>query len=204
MLLNRFRTSFEEKAEDSITISKDVEPLSTSSTAKPVQILKGLLQDLVFAVIFGVLVITYGVQIFKVQGASMSPWLQDGDRILVNKFIYRISDIERGDVVVFWYPENPEMSFIKRIVGLPGETIELRAGDAYVGGQLIGEPYVSLRHSDRRSIPLQQIRPAHYFVLGDNRQGSNDSRSWGLVPERYIYGKAFARLWPLGGFGIVH
>ena len=124
MLLNRFRTSFEEKAEDSITISKDVEPLSTSSTARPVQILKGLLQDLVFAVIFCVLVITYGVQIFKVQGASMSPWLQDGDRILVNKFIYRISDIERGDVVVFWYPENPEMSFIKRIVGLQAINLE--------------------------------------------------------------------------------
>lgn len=170
---------------------------------RPFQALIDLLHDLAIAVVVCVLLITYVVQAFKVQGTSMSPELGDGERILVNKFLYHFGDIHRGDVVVFWYPEDPSLSFIKRVVGLPGETVEIRDGVVYVDGERVAEDYVSGENADRRSYPATAIRPGHYFVLGDNRKGSNDSRSWGFVPERYIYGKAFLRIWPLGHVGSV-
>ena len=133
----------------------------------------------------------------------MSPELADGERILVNKFLYYFGEIERGDVVVFWYPEDPELSFIKRVVALPGESVEIKTGNVYVEGRLVNEPYVIPRNADQRSHAPLQVRPGHYFVMGDNRRGSNDSRSWGLVPTRYIYGKAFVRIWPLSKVGAV-
>ncbi len=151
-----------------------------------------------------VLLITYVVQAFKVQGTSMSPELRDGERILVNKFLYYFGDIGRGDVVVFWYPEDPQLSFIKRVVALPGETVEIRSGAVLVNGTLIEEPYVAGANADLRTFSSIEVRPGHYFVLGDNRKGSNDSRSWGLVPERYIYGKAFLRIWPPRDIGVVN
>jgi signal peptidase I len=162
-----------------------------------------LLHDLAIAVVVCVLLITYVVQAFKVQGTSMSPELKDGDRILVNKFLYYFGDIERGDVVVFWYPEDPTLSFIKRVVALPGETVEIRSGAVFVNGALIEEPYVSGANADLRSFPPHAVRAGHFFVLGDNRKGSNDSRSWGLVPERYVYGKAFLRIWPPREAGVI-
>jgi signal peptidase I len=171
---------------------------------RPFQSLLDLLHDLAIAVVVCVLLITYVVQAFKVQGTSMSPELQDGERILVNKFFHYVTDIERGDVVVFWYPEDPDLSFIKRVVGLPGESVEIRLGAVYVNGRLLEESYVDPERADQRSFPAQEIRPGHFFVMGDNRRGSNDSRTWGLVPERYIYGKAFMRIWPLRELGLVH
>ncbi|HSF16863.1 MAG TPA: signal peptidase I [Vicinamibacteria bacterium] len=171
--------------------------------SKPLQAIIELLHDLAIAVVVCVLLITYVVQAFKVQGTSMSPELGDGQRILVNKFLYYVADIDRGDVVVFWYPEDPTLSFIKRVIGLPGETVEVREGVVYVDDHPIDEPYVSEANADNRSYRPVRIRPGHYFVLGDNRSGSNDSRSWGLVPERYIYGKAFLRIWPLPNFGTI-
>jgi signal peptidase I len=167
------------------------------------QSLVALLHDLAIAVVVCVVLITYVVQAFKVQGTSMSPELKDGERILVNKFLYYFGDIERGDVVVFWYPEDPELSFIKRVVALPGETVEIRSGTAFVNGRPLDEPFVSGTNADLRSYPPHEVRPGHFFVLGDNRKGSNDSRSWGLVPERYIYGKAFLRIWPPREVGVV-
>jgi signal peptidase I len=175
-----------------------------AAKARRFQSLIDLFHDLAIAVVVCVILITYVVQAFKVQGTSMSPELEDGERILVNKFLYYFGDIQRGDVVVFWYPEDPELSFIKRVVALPGETVEIRSGAVYVNGRLIEEPYVSGMNADLRSFPPHEIRPGHFFVLGDNRKGSNDSRSWGLVPQRYIYGKAFLRIWPPGEFGVVH
>ncbi|HEY7697314.1 MAG TPA: signal peptidase I [Vicinamibacteria bacterium] len=167
------------------------------------QSLVDLLHDLAIAVVVCVLLITYVVQAFKVQGTSMSPELQDGERILVNKFLYYFGDIQRGDVVVFWYPEDPQLSFIKRVVALPGETVEIRSGRVFVNDMPVDEPYVSGANADERSFPRLEIRPGHFFVLGDNRKGSNDSRSWGLVPQRYIYGKAFLRIWPPREAGVV-
>jgi signal peptidase I len=175
-----------------------------ATASRPLRALADLVHDLAIAVVVCVLLIAYVVQAFKVQGTSMSPELADGERILVNKFLYYFDDIERGDVVVFWYPEDPELSFIKRVIGLPGETVEIKKGVVYVDGRMVDEPYVIPKNSDQRSYPPLRIRPGHYFVLGDNRRGSNDSRSWGLVPGRYIYGKAFVCIWPMAKMGAVH
>jgi signal peptidase I len=162
-----------------------------------------LLHDFAIAVVICVLLIAYVVQAFRVQGMSMAPELTDGERILVNKFVYHFTDIKRGDVVVFWYPEDPDVSFIKRVVALPQDRVEIVQGHVSVNGEPLSESYVEVENADDRNYPPKQVRPGHYFVLGDNRQGSNDSRTWGFVPRRYIYGKAFLRLWPLSKIGLI-
>ena len=182
--------------------SQDV-PIVSKPRVRPLRHIIDLLHDLAIAVVICALLITYVIQAFKVQGTSMVPELRNGERILVNKFIYNFRSISRGDVVVFWYTEDPDISFIKRVVALPGDRVEIKRGKLLVNGELVDEPYVKPEHLDRRSFPSQEIRAGHYFVLGDNRRGSNDSRSWGLVPQRYIYGKAFLRIWPPGKFGTI-
>ena len=174
-----------------------------ASRPRPFRHFIDLLHDLAIAVVICALLITYVVQAFKVQGTSMAPGLIDRERILVNKFVYDFRSIERSDVVVFWYTEDPDVSFIKRVIGLPGDTIEIIKGEVLVNGERLDEPYVEPERADRRSFPAEQVRPGHYFVLGDNRRGSNDSRSWGFVPRRYIYGKAFLRIWPPDEFGLI-
>ncbi len=182
--------------------SQDV-PIVSKPRVRPLRHIIDLLHDLAIAVVICALLITFVVQAFKVQGTSMVPELRNGERILVNKFIYNFRSISRGDVVVFWYTEDPDVSFIKRVVALPGDRVEIKRGKLLVNGELVDEPYVKPEHIDRRSFPFQEVRAGHYFVLGDNRRGSNDSRSWGLVPQRYIYGKAFLRIWPPGEFGTI-
>jgi signal peptidase I len=162
-----------------------------------------LLHDLSVAVLFCFFLITFVAQAFRVQGTSMLPLLQDSERIIVNKFVYRFHPIERGDVVVFWYPRDPSVSFIKRVIGLPGDTVELRNGSLYVNGRLTIENYLKPQFRDDESRPPVQVSKGHYYVLGDHRNSSNDSRNWGEVPEKYIYGKAFLRFWPLGKAGLI-
>jgi signal peptidase I len=163
-----------------------------------------LLHDLAVAVLFCFFLITFVAQAFRVQGTSMLPLLEDGERIIVNKFIYRFHPIERGDVVVFWYPRDPAVSFIKRIIGLPGDTVEIRTGQLYVNGQLVREDYLAPRFRDDDSMAPTKVEKGYYFVLGDHRNSSNDSRSWGEVPEKYIYGRAIYRFWPLSKLGPIH
>jgi signal peptidase I len=154
-------------------------------------------------VLFCFFLITFVAQAFRVQGTSMLPLLHDGERIVVNKFIYRFRPIERGDVVVFWYPRDPEVSFIKRVVGLPGDAVEIRRGTLYVNGSRVQERYVARAFRDDESVPPHEVAKGYYFVLGDHRTSSNDSRSWGDVPERYIYGKAMFRFWPVTKLGFI-
>jgi len=154
------------------------------------------LHDLSVAVLFCFFLITFVAQAFRVQGTSMEPLLSDGERIVVNKFVYRFRPIERGDVVVFWYPRDPSVSFIKRVVALPGDSVEIRSGQLLVNGLAARESYLPDSFRDSDSFPATQIAKGFYFVLGDHRRSSNDSRSWGEVPERYIYGRAVFRFWP--------
>lgn len=163
-----------------------------------------LLRDILFAVLFAVLLMVFIVQPVKVEGSSMLPQLHDGERIFVNKLIYYgVPKLERGDIVVFWYPNNPADSYIKRVIGMPGETIEVRAGKIYISGAELAEPYLAPEHNRRRDInyPPVIVKPHYYFVMGDNRDRSSDSREWGLVPEKYIYGKALFRFLPLSEAG---
>jgi signal peptidase I len=160
-----------------------------------------LLHDLSVAVLFCFFLITFVAQAFRVQGTSMLPLLEDGERIIVNKFIYRFHPIGRSDVVVFWYPKDPSVSFIKRVVGLPGDKVEIRSGVLYVNDQPLREDYLAPRFRDTDTHPPTTVRKGYYFVLGDHRNSSNDSRSWGEVPEKYIYGRAVFRFWPFGKLG---
>jgi signal peptidase I len=159
--------------------------------------------DLSIAVLFCFFLITFVAQAFRVQGTSMLPLLEDGERIIVNKFVYRFGAIERGDVVVFWYPKDPSVSFIKRVIGLPGDAIELRRGVLFINGTAVLEEYLNHQFRDSDTYPPVQVSKGYYYVLGDHRNSSNDSRSWGEVPEKYIYGKAFLRFWPLSKIGLI-
>ena len=155
------------------------------------------------AVLFCFFLITFVAQAFRVQGTSMLPLLEDSERIIVNKFIYRFHPIQRGDVVVFWYPKDPSVSFIKRVVGVPGDTVELRRGALFVNDHRVAEGYVRPQFNDDETHSKVSVAKGYYFVLGDHRNSSNDSRSWGEVPEKYIYGKAVFRFWPLSKIGFI-
>lgn len=166
---------------------------------------RSLFRDIIFAGLVAVLIVVFVIQPVRVEGQSMMPRLHDQDRIFVNKFIYPLrewlgdqSPIKRGDIVVLLYPNDPSKSYIKRVVGLPGEQIEVIDGRLYVNDEQIDEPYLDAEYLSRDSTPGPvDINSHHYFVMGDNRNNSSDSRSWGLVPEKYIYGKAVYRYYPL-------
>jgi len=167
---------------------------------------KSLARDVVFAAITAVLIVVFVVQPVKVEGTSMLPRLENDERIFVNKMVYSFHPIKRDDIVVFWFPDDPSKSFIKRVIGLPGEVVRIdHKGQLYVNGQPVDEPYLSPdRTRYPRAMPDTVIKPHYYFVMGDNRDASNDSRSWGLVPEKYIYGKAMFRYWPLSRLGLLN
>ncbi len=165
--------------------------------------LRAWARDLLLAVGLAVVIIIFLYQPVKVEGTSMTPLLSDQERIFINKFVYRFEPIERGDVVVFWYPLDRSKSFIKRVVGLPGETVEIRAGRVYVDGQRLPEPYVPSQLADASTSGPVRVPPDQYFVMGDHRSSSNDSRVFGPVPNRYIYGKAVFAYWPVDRFGSI-
>jgi signal peptidase I len=163
--------------------------------------LRSWTRDLAVALGLALVIIIFLYQPVKVEGTSMAPLLSDQERIFINKFVYRFEPIERGDVVVFWYPLDRSKSFIKRVVGLPGETVEIRSGRLYVNNVELAEPYVPASYLDASKYPAMVIPPDEYFVMGDHRDSSNDSRVFGPVPRPFIYGKAVFAYWPVDHFG---
>ncbi len=160
-------------------------------------------RDLMLSVVIAFVVIIFIYQPVKVEGTSMMPGLVDQERIFVNKFIYRlgIGEIQRGDTIVFWFPFDQSKSYIKRVIGIPGDTIAIERGTVILNGKPLREEYVPREYRDYLSMPPQQVKPEEYFVLGDHRNSSNDSRTWGLVPRNCIYGKAVFVYWPLTRIG---
>jgi signal peptidase I len=158
-------------------------------------------RDLLIAIGLALVIIVFLYQPVKVEGTSMAPLLSDQERIFINKFVYRFEDIHRGDVVVFWYPLDRSKSFIKRIIGLPGETVEIRRGAVFVNGQEIPEPYVPPQYADNTDFGPVKVPKNSYFVMGDHRISSNDSRVFGSVASQYIYGRAVFAYWPVDHFG---
>src|SRR5688500_3789541 len=175
-------------------------------------------ESIVIAVILALFVRTWVVQAFKIPTGSMENNLLIGDHLLVNKFVFGptassierallpIRDVRRGDVIVFKYPDEPERDFIKRVIGLPGETVELRAKKVYIDGQPLDEPYVHflLPASEAQEITSFDVRERYgpvkvpdsqYFVMGDNRDNSQDSRYWGFLPRHYVKGRALMIYW---------
>ncbi|HEX4999776.1 MAG TPA: signal peptidase I [Terriglobia bacterium] len=163
--------------------------------------IRGWVRDIVLAVGTAILIVVFLYQPVKVEGTSMLPELVDQERIFVNKFVYHFESISRKDIVVFWYPKDPSKRYIKRVIGMPGDTVEVRRGSIFVNDVKLDEPYLIPEFRDRRSYPPVKVEPGHYYVLGDHRNMSNDSRMWGLVPEKYIYGKAVFRYWPVSKIG---
>ena len=182
------------------------EPPSEASSAKPSSLrseLRAWVRDLLLALGLAMVFIIFLYQPVKVEGTSMTPLLTDQERIFINKFVYRFEPIERGDVVVFWYPLDRSKSFIKRVVALPGETVDIRQGRVFVDGKGLDEPYVPPQFTDSSNSGPMRVPADHYFLLGDHRSSSNDSRVFGPVPSRYIYGKAVFAYWPVERFGSI-
>jgi signal peptidase I len=160
-------------------------------------------RDLAFSVMIAVVLIVFIYQPVKVEGTSMMPALTDQERIFINKFTYRfgLGNIERGDTVVFWWPPDPAKSYIKRVIGLPGDTVRIDAGRVMVNGRPLLENYVPKEYRDRVSWGPERVPPGSYFVLGDHRMSSSDSRTGGFVSRKDIYGKAVFVYWPLDKIG---
>ena len=165
--------------------------------------LKSWARDLFLALGLAMVIIIFLYQPVKVEGTSMAPLLSDQERIFINKFVYRFEPIERGDVVVFWYPLDRSKSFIKRVIGLPGEYIEVRQGRVLVNGKRLMEPYVPPQFADSGSYGPITVPVDEYFVMGYHRISSNDSRMFGPVENKYIYGKAVFAYWPVDHFGSI-
>ncbi len=164
-----------------------------------------LLRDVAISVALAVILIVFIYQPVKVEGTSMMPGLTDQERIFVNKYEYKLgpNNIHRGDLVVFHYPKDPRESYIKRVIGTPGDSVQIIDGNVYVNRQKLDEPYVLDAFRDRDSMSLRVVPPDDYFVLGDHRNSSSDSRSWGFVPRNDIYGKAVMVYWPFQKIGRV-
>ena len=148
-------------------------------------------------------IVIYVYRPVQIEGASMNPLLWDRDLIFVNRFVYRFEPITRGDIIVFSYPLDPSASFIKRIVGLPGETIEIRRGRLYVNATELSDQFVPPSYLDQSNFSEFRIPANTYFVMGDHRESSDDSRFFGPLPRAFIYGKAVLAYWPLDHFGLL-
>jgi signal peptidase I len=166
-------------------------------------VLGAWLRDLIISLVISAFIIVFIYQPVKVEGVSMMPSLEDQERIFVNKFVYRLEPISRGDVVVFRYPRDPSKSYIKRVIGVAGDRIRIDGGQVYVNGEALDEDYVPPAYDDARSFPETVVPPRTYFVLGDHRSMSSDSREFGPVNQSSIYGKAVFGYWPMDKLGRV-
>jgi signal peptidase I len=161
------------------------------------------LRDLFISLAISAFIIIFLYQPVKVEGTSMMPSLDDQERIFVNKYVYRLEPIQRGDIVVFRYPRDTSKSFIKRVIALAGDRIRIESGEVFVNGEALEEDYVPAAYADQRSYSEMVVPPNSYFVLGDHRTMSNDSRDFGPVSIGYIYGKAVFGYWPMDKMGRV-
>ena len=157
------------------------------------------------SVLIAMLIILFLYRPVKVEGTSMMPNLYDQERLFINQFSYKFGEgIKRGDTVVFWYPQDTTKSYIKRVIGLPGDIVSMKNGTVILNGKPLSEKYVPPEYQDHSSMAPRVVPPHDYFVLGDDRSVSYDSRMWGFVPRSYIYGKAVFVFWPLAHLGSVN
>src|ERR1700758_2184715 len=161
------------------------------------------LRDILVSVAASFMIITFLYQPVRVEGTSMQPELRDQGRLFINKFAYRFESISRGDVVVFHYPRDPEKSYIKRVIALPGDTLRIDHGQVWVNGKALSEMYVPTMYRDSRSYEATVIPDDCFFVMGDHRSISSDSREFGVVERDLIYGKAVFVYWPAKDVGEV-
>jgi signal peptidase I len=154
-------------------------------------------QTLISAAVYATLIVTFGFQVARVDGLSMAPTLEDHDRLIVNKLVYELGDPRPGDIVMLYYPLNPEKMFVKRVIAREGDTVRIVDGRVYVNDVPLHDDYVPLEFRSHDDWGPQVIQQGYYFVMGDHRNNSSDSRHWGPVPKKYIVGKVKVRWWPL-------
>jgi len=155
------------------------------------------IQTLVSAAVYATLIVTFGFQVARVDGLSMAPTLEDHDRLIVNKLVYELGDPRPGDIVMLYYPLNPEKMLVKRVIAKEGDTVRIQDGRVYVNDQPLRDDYVPNEFRSHDDLPPQVIQQGYYFVMGDHRNNSSDSRHWGSVPKKYIVGKVKVRWWPI-------
>lgn len=182
----------------------EVAPAPAPEKSKRHDGLRLWLRDLFISAAASILIITFLYQPVRVEGTSMLPRLENSDRLFINKFVYHVSAIEHGDVIVFHYPRDPEKSYIKRVIGLPGDRLWINEGRVWLNGKPLRENYVPQVYRDDRSMAEIVVPPGEYFVMGDHRSISSDSRDFGPVERSLIYGKAEFIYWPTRDMGVVH
>jgi signal peptidase I len=196
-------TSKTVQPEDQISLEVTAEPPQPKMDAPRKTGAHSWIRDLLISVAVSTFIIIFLYQPVRVEGTSMLPMLEDQDRLFINKLAYRVGDIRRGDVVVFLYPHDRQKSYIKRVIALPGDDLRIDHGRVFVNGRGLSETYVPPRFEDDRSLP-ETIVPEHeYFVMGDHRSISSDSRDFGPVDRELIYGKAAFVYWPMEQAGVV-
>ena len=154
-------------------------------------------QTLLSAAVYATLIVTFGVQVARVDGLSMAPTLEDHDRLIVNKLVYELGEPRPGDIVMLYYPLNPEKMFVKRVIAREGDSVRIVDGRVYVNDIPLHDEYVPAEFRSHDDWGPQVIQQGYYFVMGDHRNNSSDSRHWGPVPKKYIVGKVKVRWWPL-------
>ena len=154
-------------------------------------------QTLVSAAVYATLIVTFGFQVARVDGLSMAPTLEDHDRLIVNKLVYEIGDPRPGDIVMLYYPLNPEKMFVKRVIAKEGDTVRIVDGRVFINDIPLHDDYVPEEFRSHDDYGPEVVKQGYYFVMGDHRNNSSDSRHWGWVPKKYIVGKVKVRWWPL-------
>jgi signal peptidase I len=197
-----------EDSEDRVETNGKIQPESDNRqqmepTGQRKGVMHSWLRDLVISVVVSAFIIIFLYQPVRVEGTSMLPMLEDQDRLFINKMAYRVGEIQRGDVVVFLYPHDHEKSYIKRVIALPGDTLRIDHGQVIVNGTRISESYVPRWFADDRSQAEMTVPGHEYFVMGDHRSISSDSRDFGPVDRDLIYGKAAFVYWPMDQAGVV-
>lgn len=184
--------------------STPLEALPAEGTVSRKKVFLGFVREVLDTLLLAVILFA-GINLLtariRVDGSSMVPTLKNGEFVLVNRLAYRLGEPQRGDVIVFHYPKNPTQEYVKRLIGLPGDKVEVERRQVSVNGEILDEPYIadSPRYQVNTTVP-----PDSYFVLGDNRNNSSDSHSWGPVPDEYVVGKAVLVYWPPQEWGLVH
>jgi signal peptidase I len=154
-------------------------------------------KTLASAAVYATLIVTFGFQVARVEGQSMAPTLADQDRLIVNKLAYRIGEPRKGDIVMLYYPINPDKSFVKRVIAEEGEDVRIQDGIVYVNDVPMADDFVPDEFKSHDDYPATRVTDGYYFVMGDHRNNSSDSRHWGMVPKKYIIGKVQLRWWPI-------
>ena len=184
-----------------VAVPVPADPEARSRTAERLALVRDELiawfKTLASAAVYATLIVTFGFQVARVEGMSMAPTLEDQDRLIVNKLAYRIGEPHHGDIVMLYYPIDPNKSFVKRVIAEEGDTVRIVDGHVYVNEVLVKDDYIPEEYRAHDDYGPRVIDEGYYFVMGDHRNNSSDSRHWGFVPKRYIIGKVQIRWWPI-------